>query len=321
MGAGARFAGKARVLALVPVLAATAVACGGDSEPTAEERKAAKARWVQRVDAACRKANDAIAERGWPVDLVDLDRLVVRGIDDAQAAIREIAALEVPEGAGPKPATFVRELKALEPELGKLSEASEDLEPAALVKAAEALKPRLATAEEAADDAGLSDCLSHDERFFIPDAVRAPVFAEQLNKLDRSLLRRIERIDFEEASTPGEFAQAFSRYSEVIDAAVAGIAKLEPPQWAAAQTGTYQDALRDLQSVTQEFTALLVADKGKAPYELERSKYMRVQKKLNVAAKAEIKTRRKMLRAVGAAPTGRLPDEGEAVEPDDEQIS
>lgn len=215
----------------------------------------------------------------------------------------------------------MRELKALEPELGKLSDASEELDPAALVNAAEALKPRLATAEKTADDAGLSDCLSHDERFFIPDAVRAPVFAEQLNKLDRSLLRRIERIDFQDASTPGEFAHAFSRYSDVIDTAVEGIAELEPPQWAALQTANYQDALRDLQSATQEFTALLVQDKGKPPHELERAKYMRVQRKLNVAAKAEIRTRRKMLRAVGAAPTGRLPDPEEAVEPDDEQVS
>jgi hypothetical protein len=321
MAAGARFVGNARrwalTAALVPLL--SAAACGGDSEPTAEERKAAKARWIQRVDAACRKANEAIAARGFPVDLVDLDRLVVRGIDDAQAAIREISAISVPEGAGPQPGTFIRELKALEPELGKLSEASEDLEPAALVKAAEALKPRLATAEKAADDAGLSDCLSHDERFFVPDAVRAPVFAEQLNKLDRTLLRRIERIDFEEAGTPGEFAQVFSRYSEVIDTAVEGIAKLEPPQWAAAQTGEYQGALRDLQSVTQEFTALLVEDKGKAPYELDRADYVRAQRNLNVAANAEMKTRRKMLRAVGAAPTGRVPDED--VDPDTEQIS
>ena len=321
MAAGARFVGKARrwalTAALVPLL--SAAACGGDSEPTAEERKAAKARWIQRVDAACQKANEAIAARGFPVDLVDLDRLVVRGIDDAQAAIREIRAISVPEGAGPQPGTFIRELKALEPELGKLSEASEDLEPAAFVNAAEALKPRLATAEKAADDAGLSDCLSHDERFFVPDAVRAPVFAEQLNKLDRTLLRRIERIDFEEAGTPGEFAQVFSRYSEVIDTAVEGIAKLEPPQWAAAQTGEYQDALRDLQSVTQEFTALLVEDKRKAPYELDRADYVRVQRKLNVAANAEIKTRRKMLRAVRAAPTGRVPDED--VDPDTEQIS
>src|SRR5688572_6746069 len=81
-------AGTARVRGLTAISAlalAGLAGCGGDPEPTAEEVKAAKSKWVQRVDAACRKANDAIADRGWPVNLVDLDRLVVRGIDDAQA--------------------------------------------------------------------------------------------------------------------------------------------------------------------------------------------------------------------------------------------
>ena len=313
--------GATRFAVTAVVGAALLSACGGSSEPTAAERKAAKNRWIQRVDAACQKANEAIADRGWPTDLVDLDRLVVRGIDDAQAAIHTITGLAIPEGAGPKPGAFVKELKALEPELTKLSDASEDLEPAALVKAAEALKPRLATAEKAAEDAGVSDCLTHDERFFVPDAVRAPVFAEQLDKLDRSLLRRINRIDFAEASTPGEFAQAFDRYSEVIDTALKGIDTLDPPLWAAQQTANYADALRDLQSETQTFTALLVQDKGKAPYELDRTKYLRAQKDLNVAAKAEMKMRRKMLRAVGAAPTDRLPPQDDAAEPESGQQS
>jgi hypothetical protein len=312
---------RARFVVTAVVAAAFLSACGGDSQPSAEERKAAKSRWVQRVDAACRKANEAIAERGWPADLVDLDRLVVRGIEDAQAAIREIAALEVPEGAGPQPAAFVRDLKALESELGKLSDASEDLEPAALVKAAEGLKPRLAAADQAAFDAGLSECLSHDERLFIPDAIRAPVFAEQLNQLDRSLLRRVERIDLADVSTPGEVAQALARYNEVIDAAIEGVAALDPPIWAAEQSAGYQDALRKLESATEEFNELLVQDKGKAPHELDRSKYLRAQKEINVALKAEMKARRKMLRAVGAGPTGVSPDSGEAAEPNDGQIS
>jgi hypothetical protein len=320
LAGAAWFAGAARSWAAVLALA-TVAACGGDPEPTAAERKAAKARWIQRVDAACRKANEAIAERGWPADLVDLDRLVVRGIDDAQAAIRTIAAERVPEGAGTRPGAFVRELKALEPELSKLSEASEDLEPAALVKAAEALKPRLSTIEKRAEEAGLSDCMSHDERFFIPDAVRAPVFAEQLAKLDRSILRRIQRINFSEASTTGEFEQAFQRYSEVIDTALKGIDTLDPPQWAADQTGNYQVALRELHSVTQKFTALLVQDRGKELYELDRAKYLRTQKELNRAAGAEIKARRKMLRAVGAGPTNRAPDDGEAIEPESSEQS
>lgn len=317
-------AGTARTVrrwTTVSTLALASLAgCGGDPEPTAEETRAAKTRWVQRVDAACRKANQAIADRGWPVNLVDLDRLVVRGIDDAQVAIRSISGLKVPEGAGPRPGAFVKDLKALGPELDKLSEASEDLEPADLVKAAEALKPRLATVEKSAKEAGLSDCMSHDERFFVPDAVRAPVFAEQLARLDRKLLRRIKNVEFAEADSPGEFAAAFRSYSEIIDSAVDGIDQLDPPQWAAEQVGNYQIALRDLQSVSQKFTAMLVDDKDASPYEVDRAKYVRTQKQLNRAANAEAKTRRKMLRAVGAGPT-TIPDQGEGVEPENEQQS
>jgi hypothetical protein len=316
-------AGRARVRQLTAISAlafAGVAACGGDPEPSAEEVKAAKSKWVQRVDAACRKANEAIADRGWPVNLVDLDRLVVRGIDDAQAAIKSITAERIPKGAGPKPGAFVTELKAVGPELDKLSEASENLEPGELVKAAEALKPRLAAIEKTAKEAGLSDCMSHDERFFVPDAVRAPVFAQQLNNLDRRLLRRIKDVDFASANTPGEFAVAFRNYSEIIDSAVDGIDKLDPPQWAANQVANYQIALRDLQSVSQKFTAILVADKGKAPYELDRAKYLRTQRQLNKAARAEAKTRRKMLRAVGAGPTA-IPQDPESAEPEDEQQS
>ena len=317
-------AGTARAVhrwAVVSALALTSIAgCGGDSKPTAEEVRAAKARWVQRVDGACRKANQAIADRGWPVDLVDLDRLVVRGIDDAQAAIRSIGALRVPEGAGPRPGEFVRELKELGPELDKLSDASENLEPPELVKAAEELKPRLATIAKSAEEAGLSDCMSHDERSFIPDAVRAPVFAEQLARLDKRLLRRIKRVDFASADSPGEFAVAFRNWSEVIDAAVDGIDRLDPPHWAADQVANYQIALRDLQSVSQKVTAMLLDDKDKSPYEVDRGKYVRTQKQLNRAARAEAKTRRKMLRAVGAGPS-RIPQPDEGVEPESEQQS
>lgn len=313
-------AGTARVAWAAVVVATAFVGCGGDSEPTAEEKRAAKNKWIQRVDAECRKANEAIADRGWPADLVDLDRLVVRGIDDAQAAIKAITAQRLPEGGGPQPKAFVDELKGLGPELDKLSGASEDLEPAPLVEAAEALKPQLATLEKTAEAAGLSDCFTHDERFFIPDAVRAPVFAEQLAKLERRLLSRIEDVDFADADSPGEFAVAFRNYSEIIDSAVDGIDKLDPPQWASDQVGNYQVALRDLQSVSQKFTAMLVADKGKSPLQIDRARYVRTQKQLNKAARAEAKTRRKMLRAVGAGPT-LIPDPGEAAEPDSEQQS
>ena len=304
---------------LVPVLAGLA-ACGGDDGPTAAERKAAKNRWIQRVDDACQKANNAIADRGWPTDLVDLDRLVVRGIDDARAAIKSIGALRVPEGAGARPAAFVKELKALDPELTKLSDASEDLAPRDLIAIAEAIKPRLAEIEKSAKAAGLSDCLTHGERFFVPDAVRAPVFAEQFAKLNRSVLKRLRSARLPAASTPGEVNTAFKRMSATLGSAVAGIDRLDPPQWAADQTSNYQGSLLELQSSIQEYENLLAKDRGKAPASREYAQYVRREKELRRAAKAEGKAYRKLLRAVGAAPTFRIP-EGEAVQPDDEEVA
>jgi hypothetical protein len=304
---------------LVPVLAGLA-ACGGDSKPTAEEAEAAKNRWIQRVDAACREANDAIAGRGWPTDLVDLDRLVVRGIDDARAAIESIAGLEIPKGAGQRPAAFVAALRALDPELSKLSEASEDLEPAELTKIADALKPRLAEAEERAEAAGLSDCLTHDERYLVPDAVRAPVFAEQFAKLNRSVLRRIREIDLRSAKSPGEVAKGFKQMSLVVGGGVTGIDRLDPPLWAAQQTSNYQGALLEFQSAVQEYESLLVEDKGKAPGARDYQQYVRRDRELRRAAKAEGRAYHKLVRAVGAAPTFRAPG-GDAAVPTSEEVA
>ena len=109
------------------VMMATLVGCGGSDEPTAEQRREAKARWVQtrRCGLPQGQRRDRRSAAGRPTSSTST-ALVVRGIDDARAAIRTIAHERLPEGAGPKPGAFVRELKALDPELTKLSEASED---------------------------------------------------------------------------------------------------------------------------------------------------------------------------------------------------
>ena len=66
---------------------------------------------------------------------------------------------------------------------------------------------------------------------------------------------------------------------------------------------------------------MLLADKNKTAYEIDRAEYLRTQQQLDRAARAVAKTRRKMLRLVGAGPT-MIPDPGgEAVEPDSEQQS
>jgi hypothetical protein len=303
------------------VMAAAVVGCGGDDGPTPEQR-VARAKWIQRVDGLCRKANAEIADRGYPVDLIDLDRLVVRGIEDVRGAIHAIARERIPEGAGPKPAGFVRELRELDEDLTSLSEASEDLDPHALVDAADDLSPRLESVERSAKAAGLRDCATHDERQFIPDAVRAPVFAEQVARLERRLLSRIQLIEFGQASSAGEFARAFSRYAALIDDAVEGIDKLDPPLWAQKQATAYQAALRDLQAVSRKFAARLAEDEDKPLGILDQGPYAEIQRDLGKASVAESRARRKMLRAVRAGPTSPpSAGSGEPEEPESTEVS
>jgi hypothetical protein len=241
-----------------------------------------------------------------------------------RTAIGAIADEPLPVGADRHPAAFVREMRALEPELKKFSGVSEELKTHALIKAADGLKLRLVRIQEEAEKAGLDDCKTEDARWVVPAAVRAPVFAEQYNRLERRVLRRIRTInaDANHVDSQIEYGHLLDRFSGVITRALDGIDRLDPPLWATDQTANYQRALRDLQSVVQLFSAQIDADRGKPLYSLDRKTYLRLLHKLKVAAKAEGKAHRKMLRAVGAAPTSP-PDSGGdgAVEPDTTQQS
>ena len=85
------------------LLAAAFAGCGGGASKTADltptERRAELDRWVERADGVCRKSNEAIAGRGWPTNLVELDKLAVRAADDVREASRSIQGLAPPEGS------------------------------------------------------------------------------------------------------------------------------------------------------------------------------------------------------------------------------
>jgi hypothetical protein len=318
-GRGWRSAWRPGSAVLALVLAAAFSACGGDDEPTPAEKRAAKARWVQKVDAACRKANEAIADRGWPMNLVDLDRLVVRGAADVREAVKTIVALRLPVGSGPAPRRFVQELRKLEPLLAEVEGASENMEGPALLGVTDDLKVEMSRLEDRSREAGLADCARNDERFFLPDAIRAPVFAEQMAKLDRSVFRRLERLEREtNVNSAADATRFYVRLGEVINDTVAGMDKLDPPQWAATQLGRYQDVLLDLQTIVQDSEELF----AQGTDALTLGKLNRLGRRYDRIIKAEKQARRKLFRAVGAAPTTGPGDEPEeALAPDEAQES
>jgi hypothetical protein len=244
----------------------------------------------------------------------------VRGIGDVQAAIKTIGHERLPVGADSHPHAFVRELQALGPALEKFSNTSEKLKPNALVAGVDGLKLRLARIGEEAEKAGVRDCRTTRVRLIVPAAVRAPVFAEQFNQLEHRELSRLRKIGFPQVDTPAEYGRALERLAGLLDRSLDGIGRLDPPLWAAQQTADYERALRDLQSAVQAFAAQIEHDHGRPPAEIDLATYRRLYRKIRATGRAETKAHRKMLRAVGAAPTFP-PGDGADVEPDSSQES
>ena len=287
-----------------------AAGCGGSAQ---EERGQALERWVARADAACQRANGAIAERGWPVDLVDLDRLTVRAVADVRSGIRAISELPRPEGAEQRVRPFVEELRGLEPLLDELSSATEAMEPDPLRDIAPKLQAQLAALEEQSEKLGMVHCAANDERFFIPDAVRAPVFAQELARVNRRIGKRIDELGAPpRGASLDTVARTMDELSEILATAVAALDGLEPPQWAAPQAARYLNSLRDMGSVMDAAAGELAAP-GLTPADLAS-----LQRKYARAGREERKRYRQLIRAIGARPALPEGDPASPTEPSEE---
>jgi hypothetical protein len=287
--------------AVVLVVLATLVGCGGSGGPSAGEKRAALDRWTRAADGDCKKANDAIAERGFPVSLVDLDRLTVRAIADVQAASKAIRAHKPPAGSAEKVRPFVESLEELDAALKRLSAATEDFRTARLDKLLPEFGGTLQHVETASKKLGLRHCASHDEHIFVPDAVRAPVFAQQLADLDRRLTRRTKRLNAS-ASSPKEAARTLRELDDIADTYARRLDDLKPPFWARRQSDDYVVALRTLGSVFERGARKLgepvITPAEASDYEADLAR----------ASRTERKAIKKLLKAIGAVPT--LPGRG-----------
>jgi hypothetical protein len=271
--------------------------CGGSSGPSRADERAALTKWTQGADGACKKANAAIAERGFPVSLVDLDRLTVRAIADVQGATKAIRAQKPPAGSEKKVEPFVKSLDELDAGLKQLSSATEDFRIAKLNTFLPEFGGTLQGVEAEAKQLGLRHCATHDEHIFVPDAVRAPVFAQQLADLDRRLTKRTKQINA--ASTPKEAARNFREFSDIADTYARRLEDLKPPYWARRQSDTYVTALRVLGTVLDKGAKEL----GEAT--ITPAEAAAFDAKFKRAARAERRAIKKLLKSIGAIPSLR----------------
>jgi hypothetical protein len=151
--------------------------------------------------------------------------------------------------------------------------------------------------ETASKELGLRECASHDEHVFIPDAVRAPVFAQQLADLDRKLVKRTKRINAGSASTPSQAAKDLRELSDVADTYARRLDDLKPPYWARRQSDDYVVALRGLGRVLDK-GAKALSSPPITPAEGQAFDAQLVR-----ASKAERKAIKKLLKSIGAVPT------------------
>src|SRR5690349_9438041 len=302
-GAGMRAITVATVLATVEL-----TGCGGGpSGPSAAEKRAALDKWTRTADAACEKANKAIGKRGWPVNLVDLDRLTVRAMSDMQTAMKTIRAQKAPAGSEEKVKPFVTSLAELDAATKQLSNSTEDFKIGRLEKFLPELGGKLQAVESASKDLGLRECAAHDEATFVPDAIRAPVFAQQLADLDKKLLKRTKRLDASSASTPQEAAKTLRELSDIAGTYARRLDDLKPPYWARKQSDDYVVVLRTLGRVFDR-GAKSLASPPIAPAEAER-----YERELARAGRAERKGIKRLLKSIGAVPTA--PGRGGAEDP------
>ncbi len=302
-----------KALCTVFLLTVGLAGCGGGPEgPSAREKRAALDKWTRTADAACEKSNKAIAKRGWPVNLVDLDRLTVRAVTDIGAASKTIRAQKPPAGSEKKVQPFVQSLEELDATMKTLSNTTERFKIAKLNEFLPKLGGSLQKVETASKELGLRECAANGEHIFVPDAVRAPVFAQQLADLDRRLTRRTKRINA--ASSPKEATHNLRELSDIADTYASRLEDLKPPFWARRESDTYVTALRVLGTVLDK-GAKELSEPPITPAEADA-----FDSKLKRAGQAERKWIKKLLKSIGAIPTapGRGGEDQEPAGNDDQ---
>jgi hypothetical protein len=300
----------AQALISLAVAAAVVPGCGGDDGPTAEERRAAFARWQQQADAACERAEEAILARGEPIDARDVDRIVVRATTDLRRAAESIRRLRIPPGGAAKVRPVLKALDRLEPPLNQLGRWSEVGKQDEIVKAAKQWRVEAVALERAADEAGLRVCGRDGVRHAAADAIIAPVFAAQLSEFENYLLADISDVRrIANVTDTRSLSKYLDEIADVLEYGAARYYALEPPMRAANESQVYHLALLDMADFAGR-AATKARQRGYTPATLSA-----LDKRFDRLGRRERRTRRALARALRPIPG----TEGEKKNPRDRQ--
>jgi hypothetical protein len=299
---------------LAAALLAPVAGCGGDDGPSAAERRAAHARWVERADEICRDAEQDIVARGAPIDVLDVDRVAVRATQDVRAAVEEIRSLRTPPGASRRVRPLVDELARLEERLASLTRASADADASALLATAHELRGDAGRLYERAHAAGLRECGRSEMAVAVFDAIVAPVFANEAARFNRWFQTSLRRLGRTLPDTPREAARYYARLAALVGRARDRWKVMNTPDRVQDAALAYDEVLGDVQRLSGEISDELAGGRRftlKRAREIERA-YMGLDRR-------ERKAMRRVMKVNGARPLA-LPQK-KAPAPDSEVSS
>jgi hypothetical protein len=217
-------------------------------EPPAKPHLSAQT-GARNAEAACKTAATSIALRGGPIDIVDLDRVVVRTRADAGRAFATIRRLPEPAGAKDEVRAVEAAMAAVERDGAALAHATEDANRPALRRIAPQLRTHVQKLQDAAVAAHIQECAPPGLAALAADGILAPVFAQDFTAIDRAAGTRLGRALGKQPKTATQLADNMDRASEVLDDLIADFEQLTVPKRAAFEARAYREELTAVRRV------------------------------------------------------------------------
>ena len=255
--------------------------CGGEAKTKATPpERTAETDWRPTAERACGQITEPLVARAWFMDLKEMRRRVRTTVRDAREAVADAGRLP-----GRPDQRFVEDMGSLDRPLADLARAGRAMNVPRLDRTITVLERKLRAVAKSARRAGLRECVTRKQVRRIVNALRAPVAAEQVQRM----IARNNRREKAAGSDPSASAAVWADQDTVIR-------KLKVPAWAKRERAALRAAARNYMRGLEE-----LADRNAAGLYTPDAQYDELI--TNRLREANRKLR-KLWDAMGAHPTG-----------------
>jgi hypothetical protein len=270
-----------RRIAVIAATLAVLSGCGGEAKTKATQpERTAETDWRPSAQRACGQVTDPLVARAWFMDLKEMRRRIRSTVRDVRAAVAETGRLP-----GRPDQQFVAEMAALDKPLADLARAGRAMNVRRLDRTITVLERRLRAVARSSRRAGLRGCVSRKQVRRTVNALRAPVGAEQVQRM---IVLNNKR-DKAAGTDPSASAEVWAKQDVTIR-------KLKVPAWARRERAALRAAARRYMHGLEE-----LADRNAAGLYTPEAQYDEL---ITDRLRAANRKLHKLYDAMGAHPTG-----------------